>query len=113
MEPTELDREFGNRLAKVRLDRGISQQTLAVGLRDFGVEITAGMIGRYENGQNMPNANYILGFCLFFNVNPAWVLSGAGQRIWKHGTAVDNDRLIVAHWLRGQMQSLDELMEGK
>ena len=113
MDPTDLDKDFGYRLAAVRGERGISQQTLAIGLRDFGVEITAGMISHYERGETMPKANYILGFCLFFNVSPAWVLSGAGQRIWKHGTAVDNDRLIVAHWLRGQMQSLEELMESK
>ena len=113
MEPTELDREFGSRLAKVRLDRGISQKKLALELREAGVEISPSMISRYELGENEPAADYILGFCLFFNVSPAWILSGAGNRIWKHGTTVDNDRLIVAQWLRGQVQSLEDLMEGQ
>lgn len=56
--------DFGNKLNRLRTDKGLSQEKLAKKLN-----ITKSMISAYENSIRLPSYDVLIKIALFFNVS--------------------------------------------
>ncbi|MDR1093539.1 MAG: helix-turn-helix domain-containing protein [Clostridiales bacterium] len=60
---------FKDRLREVRIEKQISQDTLAKGLRTYQANIA-----RWESGKKRPTMNYIIALAKYFNVSADYLL---------------------------------------
>lgn len=95
--------DIGDRLREIRErvpPAGLSRDNFACRL-PFPVHKNT--IARYETGQRVPDATYLLAVCKAFKVNPTWLLTGEGPR----GTEEPPAIFTAAHIaLRKQLSSL-------
>lgn len=68
--------EIGNRVRKVRLQKGISQE-------QFGelIGIKKAAVSKIENGENSLSKSNLISICRQFNVNKDWLLYGTGDML--------------------------------
>lgn len=73
------------------------------------MELSKGMVGRYEKNDPVPKGDYIVTVCRLTGANPYWILTGEGPESWRiarrEGGAAD------AHYLAREVQNtLDRVM---
>ncbi len=92
---------LSNRLERARLDLHLSQRKTARMVQKAGYTGTAngGSIGKYEKGINVPGVEYVRAFCEALDVNPGWLLSGIGRRMWGKDDEARHGRLQAAAWM--------------
>ena len=67
-------KEFGNKLRELRKSKGLSQENLATKLN-----ISRTTIGRFENGEMIPNAQIIKELCEILGVSEGFILNGSSD----------------------------------
>ena len=91
---------LGTRLRLSRIAAQLSQRAVARELVRVGYAKGSGsMVARYEQGVNVPSADYVRVFCEALDVNPSWLLSGAGRRQWRREDESRHGRLEAAAWM--------------
>ncbi len=63
--------EIGLRVARTRLQKGLSQESLAE-----KIHITRTSIGKLERGESMPRLNTLLALSKVLDISPEWLLTG-------------------------------------
>lgn len=68
--------QIGNRVKKVRLQKGISQE-------QFGelIGIKKAAVSKIENGENSLSKSNLISICRQFNINKDWLLYGTGDML--------------------------------
>lgn len=67
-------------------------------------------IGKYERGERSPDANYLISFCLEFNLNPNWLLFGIEPI---HTNEFSNKRSYFENQIDAAEQLVLDLMESE
>ena len=58
-----MEKSFGEILAEIRAERGISQKDMALRLKKFGVSVTNQAVSKWEKNATVPNALQFLAIC--------------------------------------------------
>lgn len=91
-------KEFGNRLRKLRLEKGLTQQQL--GEKAGG--ISSNGISHYEQGKREPSFEVLVQFADLFDVSVDWLLGNTNER----RTADDISDETLDEFLDSQMDRL-------
>lgn len=65
---------ISDRFKRVREDKNLSQEEMA-----HSLGIKQGSISKIENGTNKPSTTLIKLFCLIYNINEQWLMTGKGE----------------------------------
>lgn len=93
--------EFGERLYRLRLERGVYQKELAIFLH-----VSIGTVSNYENGVHSPDLKTLSKIAEFFHVSVDYLL----DRTEYAGTIDDlNEKLTDSYTTAGMMNTLASL----
>lgn len=97
---------LGERLKRARREAGLSTRELASALdARSGLEISYGTVAKYERGESLPRADYIVAVCELCEVHPLWLLTEKGRSEW--GGEVRGDA-----YAEGMIDAAERLLEG-
>lgn len=87
---------FGNRLKKLRIARGLTQDQLADEFNDkYGYALTKATISQYENNRRLPEITIIMNFKEYFNVSLDYLLCNDDYTIKEVGIKYDGNYINI------------------
>lgn len=97
---------LGERLKRARREAGFSTRELASALVDRSdLEISYGTVAKYERGESLPRADYIVAVCELCDVHPLWLLTEKGRAEW--GEEMRGDA-----YAEGMIDAAERVLEG-
>lgn len=70
------DKEVGDRLRRVRLEKGLKASAVCVYASKCGVRLDEPMLSRFENGYALPNGKTLAKIAEIYGVTPEYLLTG-------------------------------------
>lgn len=97
---------LAERLKRARETAGLTTRDLARRLgEECGVSASYGTVAKYERGESVPRADYLLAVCELCEVHPMWLLTEEGPREWEGTGGTDP-------YAEGMIDAAEAVLEG-